>query len=185
MKDEKDVNKFYTPEDATEAIRNLSAEQKRRLERAAKSRAWFDGDHKGLLHAAIASTAMGRRRWNRSVDIMRHLDLAMRSITSNAAKRKEVASDNLEETSTRGVWRDEEPSSEAALEARETREEQRATAIKLCGDDWEVQLLVEGLLDNSTPDELVELFEDKTSYETVRKRMKRKIKNYRAQGDNQ
>lgn len=183
MKDNKDVDKFYTPEDATEAIRNLSAEQKRRLERAARSRAWFDGDHKGLLHAAIASTAIGKRRWNRSVDIVRHLDLVMRSITSNAAKRKEVASDKLEETST-GAWRDEEPSTEAALEAREMRDEQRATAIALCGDDWEVQLLVEGLLDNSTPQELVELFGDNTSYETVRKRMNRKIKKCRAQGDN-
>jgi hypothetical protein len=184
MKDEKDEDKFHTPEDATEAIRNLSAEQKRRLERAAKSRAWFDGDHKGLLHAAIASTAIGRRRWNRSVDIVRHLDLAMRSITSNAAKRKEVTSDNLEETATRGAWRDEELSTEVALEAREIREEQRATAIALCDDDWEVQLLVEGLLDNGTPEELVELFGDKTSYETVRKRMNRKIKKYRAQGEN-
>lgn len=183
MKDDKDIDKFYTHEDATEAIRNLSAEQKRRLERAASRRAWYSGDHKGLLNEAIASTAMGRRRWNRSVDIVRHLDKVMQSITSNAAKRKEVASDNLEETSTRGAWRDEELSTEAALEAREVREEQRATAIGLCGDDWEVQLLVEGLLDNSTPDELVELFGDKTSYETVRKRMNRKIKNYRAKGD--
>ncbi|WP_040671961.1 hypothetical protein [Rhodobacter ferrooxidans] len=184
MKDNKDVDKFYTPEDATEAIRNLSAEQKRRLERAARRRAWFSGDHKGLLHEAIASTAIGRRRWNRSVDVVRHLDQAMRSMTWNAAKRKEIASDNLEETSTRGAWQDEELSTEAALEARESREEQRAKAIELCGDDWEVQLLVEGLLNDSTPEELVELFGDKTSYETVRKRMNRKIKNYRAQGDN-
>ncbi len=185
MKDDKDVDKFHTPEDATEAIRNLSAEQKRRLERAAKRRAWFSGDHKGLLHEAVASTAMGRRRWNRSVDIVRHLDKAMQSITSNAAKRRKVAYDNREEISSRGEWRDEEPSTEAALEARESRQEQRAKAIELCGDDWEVQLLVEGLLDNSTPEELVELFGDKTSYETVRKRMNRKIKNYRAQGGNQ
>lgn len=139
----------------------------------------------GLLHEAVASTAMGRRRWNRSVDIVRHLDKAMQSITSNAAKRRKVAYDNREEISSRGEWRDEEPSTEAALEARESRQEQRAKAIELCGDDWEVQLLVEGLLDNSTPEELVELFGDKTSYETVRKRMNRKIKNYRAQGGNQ
>lgn len=183
MNDNIDVDNFYTPEDATEAIRNLSAEQKRRLERAARRRAWFSGDHKGLLHEAIASTAIGRRRWNRSVDIVRHLDKVMQSIASNAAKRKEVASDKLEEISIRGAWRDEEPSIEAALEAHETREEQRATAIALCGDDWEVQLLVEGLLDNRTPDELFELFGDKTSYETVRKRMNRKIKSYRAKGD--
>ena len=39
MKDDKDVDKFYTPEDATEAIRSLSAEQKRRLEAAARRRA--------------------------------------------------------------------------------------------------------------------------------------------------
>jgi DNA polymerase II large subunit len=48
-----------------------------------------------------------------------------------------------------------------------------------------VQLLVEGLLNNSTPEELVELFGDKTSYETVRKRMNRRIKKYRAQDDSQ
>ena len=97
MKDDKDVDKFYTPEDATEAIRNLSAEQKRRLEAAARRRAWFTCDHKGLLYEAIASTAEGRRRWNRSVDIVRHLDKAMQSITSNAAKRRKVAADNREE----------------------------------------------------------------------------------------
>ena len=106
----------------------------------------------------------------------------MQSITSNAAKRRKVASDSREEISTRNEWRDEEPSTESALEARESREEQRAKAIELCGDDWEVQLLVEGLLDNSTPEELVELFADKTSYETVRKRMNRKINSHRTQG---
>ena len=183
MKDDKDVSKFYNLDDATEAIQNLSAEQKRRLEAAARSRAWFFGDHKGLLHEAIASTAMGRRRWNRSVDIVRHLDKVMQSITSNAAKRNKIAFDNREEISARDEWRDKEPSTEAALEMREIREEQRAKAIELCGDDWEVQLLVEGLLNDSTPEELVELFGDKTSYETVRKRMNRKIKNYRTQGD--
>lgn len=185
MKDDKDVDKFYTPEDATEAIRNLSAEQKRRLAAVARRRAWFSGDHEGLLWEAIASTATGRRRWNRSVDIMRHLDLAMRSINWNAAKRKKVAADILEELSTRDEWRDEAPSAEEALEAQEEREKQHAKAIELCGDDWEVQLLVEGLLNNSTPEELVELFGDKTSYETVRKRMNRKIKKYRAQDDSQ
>jgi hypothetical protein len=116
---------------------------------------------------------------------MRHLDLAMRSINWNAAKRKKVAADNLEELSTRDKWRDEAPSAEEALEAQEEREKQHAKAIELCGDDWEVQLLVEGLLNNSTPEELVELFGDKTSYETVRKRMNRKIKKYRAQDDSQ
>lgn len=184
MKDDKDVDKIYTPEDATEAIRNLSAEQKRRLAAVAKRRAWFAGDPEGLLHEAIASTAMGRRRWNRSVDIVRHLDKVMHSITSNAAKRRKVAADKREELSTREEWRDEEPSTEAALEAREFREEQHAKAIELCGDDWEVQLLVEGLLNNSTSEELVELFGGKTSYETVRRRINRKIEKYRAQGDN-
>ncbi|WP_313138189.1 hypothetical protein [Paracoccus jeotgali] len=183
MKDDKDVGKFYTPEDATETIRSLSAEQKRRLAAVARRRAWFSGDHEGLLWEAIASTATGRRRWNRSVDIMRHLDLAMRSINWNAAKRSKVAADNSEEISTRDEWRDEAPSSEAALEVQEEVEEQHAKAIELCGDDWEVKLLVEGLLNNSTPEELVELFGDKTSYETVRKRMNRRIKKYRAQDD--
>ncbi len=184
MKDDKDIEKFYPPEDATEAIRNLSAEQKRRLAAVAKRRAWFAGDPEGLLHEAIASTAEGKRRWNRSVDIVRHLDKVMQSITSNAARRRKVAADKREELSTREEWRDEEPSTEASLEAREFREEQHAKAIELCGDDWEVQLLVEGLLNNSTPEELVELFGSKTSYETVRRRMNRKIENYRAQGDN-
>ena len=184
MKDDKDIEKFYPPEDATEAIRNLSAEQKRRLAAVAKRRAWFAGDPEGLLHEAVASTAEGKRRWNRSVDIVRHLDKAMQSISSNAAKRRKVAADKREELSTREEWRDEEPSTDAALVAREFREEQHAKAIELCGDDWEVQLLVEGLLNNSTPEELVELFGSKTSYETVRRRMNRKIENYRAQGDN-
>lgn len=184
MKDDKDVDRFYTPEDATEAIRNLSAEQKRRLAVVARRRAWFSGDYEGLLWEAIASTATGRRRWNRSVDIMQHLDLAMRSINWNAAKRRQVAADNRDEIATRDEWRDEAPSSEAAFEAQEERIKQHEKAIELCGDDWEVQLLVEGLLNNSTPEELVELFGSKTSYETVRKRMNRRIKKYRAQGDN-
>lgn len=184
MKDEEEVDKYHSIEDATEALRNLSAEQRRRLAAVANRRAWFAGNPKGLLHEAIASTAIGRRRWNRSVDIVRHLDKVMQSITSNAAKRRKVAADKREELSTREEWRDEEPSTEAALEAHEFREEQHAKAIELCGDDWEVQLLVEGLLNNSTPEELVELFGSKTSYETVRRRMNRKIENYRAQGDN-
>jgi hypothetical protein len=184
MKDEEEVGKYHSIEDATEALRNLSAEQKRRLAAVAKRRAWFAGDPKGLLHEAIASTAIGRRRWNRSVDIVRHLDKVMQSVTSNAAKRSKVAADKREELSTREEWRDEEPSTEAALEAREFREKQHAKAIELCGDDWEMQLLVEGLLKNSTPEEMVDLFGSKTSYETVRKRMNRKIANYRAQGDN-
>ena len=142
------------------------------------------GDHKGLLHEAIASTAEGRRRWNSSVDIVRHLDKAMQSIMSNAAKRRKVAADNRDELLARVEWRGEEPSTEAAIEAHEYRQEQHAKAIELCGDDWEVQLLVEGLLNNSMPEELVELFGSKTSYETVRRRMNRKIEKYRAQGDN-
>lgn len=184
MKDDQDVDRFYTPEDATEAIRNLSAEQKRRLEAAAKRRAWFTGDHKGLLHEAIASTAEGRRRWNSSVDIVRHLDKAMQSIMSNAAKRRKVAADNRDELLARVEWQGEEPSTEAAIETHESRQEQHAKAIELCGDDWEVQLLVEGLLNNSLPEELVELFGSKTTYVTVRRRMNRKIEKYRAQGDN-
>lgn len=185
MTDEEEIGKFHSIEDATEALRNLSAEQKRRLAAVAKRRAWFAGDPKGLLHEAIASTAIGRRRWNRSVDIVRHLDKVMQSITSNAAKRRKVAVDKHEELSTREEWRDEEPSTEAALEAADFRVKKHAKAIELCGDDWEVQLLVQGLLDNSTPEELVELFGSMTSYETVRRRMNRKIANYRAQGDSQ
>ena len=182
MKDDRDNENYFTPEEVTAAIRSLSHEQKRRLERAAQRRAWFSGDHKGLLHEAIASTVEGRRRWNKSVDIVRHLDQVMRSITSNARKRKEVASGDLEKTASRNAWRDEEPSTEQALEDRETHEEMRAKAIALCEGDDEVKLLVEALLENWEPNDCVELFGSKRQYETVRKRMNRKIKKFRAQG---
>lgn len=39
MKDEEEAGKYHSIEDATEALRNLSAEQKRRLAAVAKRRA--------------------------------------------------------------------------------------------------------------------------------------------------
>ena len=182
MKDDQYGHRFHAAEEATQAIVDLSREQKRRLERIARKWAWFSGDHRGLLHEAIASTVEGKRRWNRSVDIVRHLDQVMRSIASNALKRRETASDDLENTASRTVWQDDVPSTEQILIERETREERRNSALAMCGDDEEVKLLVNALIDNKELDECVRLFGGTSKYNTVRKRMNRKISKFQSKG---
>ena len=183
MTDNQDIDgRVHAIEEATLAIRNLSPEQMRRLERMTQRRAWHSGDYRALLSEAIAGTAEGRIRWKRNVDILGHLDMAMRDIASTAYERIETASGDIDSEVTRFAWQGCESSPEQVPEKRDNREELRKAVIARCEEDEDVKFLVEALLDGVDPHECVDLFGGRSKYEAVRKRMTRTIRKIRALG---
>jgi RNA polymerase sigma-70 factor (ECF subfamily) len=131
-----------------------------------------------LIHDAIAKTLEGRRRWNRSVSILKHLDRVMESDAGHEAARRAA------QDFRRLVKPDAEPS------ARQPRPEARLVALDefdgllaLFVDDEAALGLLRLKARGFAASEIQrELGIQKTQYDTILKRIRRRVIKHVAEG---
>ncbi len=131
-----------------------------------------------LLHQAILKTLNGRRRWNRRFSIIEHLDGVMKSDSGHEAdKRTARGFSQLPEDNVESI--DQQPSPEALLLIRD---ELKDLLDLFDGDEIALKLLrLKG--DGFSASEIqLELGIEKKHYETVTKRIRRRVIKYLAKG---
>ena len=131
-----------------------------------------------LLQDAIAKTLAGRRRWNRDVSIVRHLDRVMESDSGHLAERRAQEAQRLREhmqpLDVHPETVPHEPSPESRLRVCETLDKVLAF---FADDEWALQLIHlkgEGF---SASEIQRKLGMSKTEYDTVTKRIRRRLAN--------
>ena len=125
-----------------------------------------------LLQEAIAKTLAGQRRWNRNVSIIRHLDRVMESDSGHLAERRVREQthplDDHPEIATH------DPSPESRLRFSETLDKVLAL---FTGDERALQLIHLKGEDHSASEIREKLGMSKLEYDTVSKRIRRRLAN--------
>ena len=134
-----------------------------------------------LLQEAIAKTLDGRRRWSREVSIIRHLDRVMESDSGHFAERRELEAkrgrDHMYDPDLHPESASLEPSPEDRVRDRDALDNVLAS---FAGDEESLQLIrLKG--DDLLASEIRrELGMSKTEYDTVTKRIRRRLANLSA-----
>ena len=179
--------RYATREEAHDAIQDLQKSdfaklmliarffaRKRRLAAA-------DAEPEDLLQEAIAKTLDGRRRWSREVSIVRHLDRVMESHSGHLAERRELEAKRGREHMYDPDLLPEPASLEPSPEARvRNRDALDNVLTSFAGDEQALQLIrLKG--DDLTASEIRrQLGMSKTEYNTVTKRIRRRVVNLSA-----
>ena len=131
-----------------------------------------------LLQETIAKTLAGRRRWNRDVSIVRHLDRVMESDSGHLAERRVQESQRVREhmqpLNVHPETVTHEPSPESRLRACETLDNVLAF---FADDERALQLIHLKGEDFSASEIQRKLGMSKTEYDTVTKRIRRRLAN--------
>lgn len=172
-----------TVQEARNAIENLRKSDFAKLMIIARSftRARLQGDvvePADLLHEAIAKTLDGRRRWRRSVSIVKHLDRVMESDSGHIAEQRTRDATRAQECVPRsGVFP--VPSPETILHAREELD----NVFALFADDKIALRLLRLKSEEYSASEIQRtLGMSRTEYDTVTKRIRRRLAKYTAEG---
>ena len=173
---------FAAPQEAQGVIENLQKEDHTKLMLIARgfTRTRLKGtvvEPDDLVHDAIAKTLDGRRRWNRKVTIIKHLDRVMESDSGHVAEQRTREVDQLPDVHAEPVAQ--QPSPEARLQARETLD----NGLALFSEDKIALQLIRLKSDGFSVSEIQrELDMRKTQYETVSKRIRRRFAKHLAEG---
>lgn len=131
-----------------------------------------------LLQEAIAKTLAGRRRWNRDVSIVRHLDRVMESDSSHLAERRAQEAQRVREhmppLDVHAATVPHELSPEYRLQVCETLDN---VVAFFADDERALQLIHLKGKDFSASEIQRKLGMSKTEYDTVTKRIRRRIAN--------
>ena len=179
-----DSTQYATREEAHHAIQDLqksdfaklmwiarSFTSKRRLNGA-------DAEPDDLLQEAIAKTLDGRRRWSREVSIIRHLDRVMESDSGHLVERRKLEAkrgrDHLYDPDLHRESASLEPSPEDRVRDRDALD----NALAWFAGDKQVLQLIRFKGDDRLASEIrCELGMSKTEYDTVTKRIRRRLAN--------
>ena len=131
-----------------------------------------------LLHEAILKTLDGRRRWRRSVSILKHLDRVMESDSSHMAKKR-VAHGTSQLLEGQAEPQARLPGPETRLTAVDELDELLALFTE---DKTALELL--HLKGNGLSASVIqrELGMGKTQYDTVTKRIRRRLVKHQSEG---
>lgn len=173
--------RFATPQEARSAIEGLQNTDYKKLMLIAR---YFANDRLqgtvvepgDLLYEAIVKTLDGRRRWNRRVSIVKHLDRVMESDSDHEANKRTARSfSQLSEDSIESA--DQQPSPETRLIVLDELED---VLEHFAGDEIALKLL--RLKSNYlSPSEIrLELGMSEVEYDTVNKRIRRRVAKYLA-----
>ena len=176
--------RYATREEAHDAIEDLQKSDFAKLMLIARSFARkrrlnaADAEPEDLLQEAIAKTLDGRRRWSREVSIVRHLDRVMESDSGHLAERRTLEAkrgrehmydpDLLPEPASL------EPSPEASVRNRDALDN---VLTSFAGDEQALQLIRLKGDDLSASEIRHQLGMSKTEYDTVTKRIRRRVAN--------
>lgn len=178
------------PDEVRSAVQALKFEELRRLDKYARwrirglGRASMGRTHEDLLQDAITATLGGNRHWSKSVDFVKHLREAMRSISTTWRKvfdpnEAHLASEVIEKTPEGRMKNPMDqvcspvlnPEQTLAMKEKLLDVEEKLTWIeKLVADDPLASLIVEGLREGMTGPTIQDaLGVSKTEYETKMK----------------
>jgi DNA-directed RNA polymerase specialized sigma24 family protein len=170
-------------EEIGSAIAALSDQDVIRMRRAGKSFAWgsaLSGDD--LIQEAILAALVGRRKCPREVAVVKFLINAMRSIASAAREAERTAGIDytLDATGTDGkpvvIPTGIEPDAETVRLRAEDVELRMAELHELFDDDDEAMLVILGLLEGQTKEDIMSTYDFvETAYDTIRRRIRRKM----------
>jgi DNA-directed RNA polymerase specialized sigma24 family protein len=142
-----------------------------------------------LLADAIIKTFDGTRSWKRGMGVCEHMYGVMRSLANNDHKKKTISKRTVAFTNDEGeenlriLHETSSPSPETLLIEREYQEEHEQNAqtlanqvLDLFADDGDAMMILMGMMDDIPAEEIRELSGmDQTSYNTTRKRIRRKL----------
>lgn len=177
---------FATGKEACDAIRNLGKSDRAKLMMIARGfarnrRCGAAVGPEDLVQDAIVKTLDGRRRWNRRVSIIKHLDRVMESDSGHVAEQRAAhGSDQLSDANTEPATQ--EPSPEGRLQARETLD----VVTALFANDDDASRLIRLKANGFSASEIrSRLGIDKKQHETVTKRIRRRLAAFLVEGGRQ
>jgi RNA polymerase sigma-70 factor (ECF subfamily) len=177
----------FSVEEITKKLGTLSNSNAIRLKRIAGhySKGRLSADD--LLLTAFEKALTGVRTCPQHVDIMLFMKLAIRSEASNAFKAlsrsPEVPDNSFTSDDEEIPIPIDHPSPEPTAEEMLVFDEQCNAIFALFHDDETAQLMVEGIMDKMTAQELQDLTGlDKTAYESKRRKIRRRIEQAQAKG---
>ena len=176
--------RYATREEAHHAIHDLQKSDSAKLMLIARSFARkrrlnaADAEPDDLLHEAFTKTLDGRRRWSREVTIVRHLDRVMESDSGHLAERRELDAKRVREYMYETALIPEPVSLEPSPEARvRNRDALDNVLTSFAGDEQALQLIRLKGDDLSASEIRCHLGMSKTEYDTVMKRIRRRVVN--------
>lgn len=173
-----------TPQEAQDAIEGLQDADYTKLMLIAMSftKARLRGsvvEPEDLVQDAIAKTLDGRRKWNRNVSIIKHLDRVMESDSGHEAEKRVARDLRLLPEDDAAEPAAKQPRPEARLTALDELE----GLLALFADDQPVLDLLRLKGDGLSASEIQrELGMGKTQYDTVTKRIRRRLAKHLAEG---
>ena len=155
------------------SLQNLDDAGWSRLRKLAQNRCRYKrpGEEDEVLQEAITRVLEERRPWPKGLNIFAFLHGVMKSIVSERMEKDQRAPSAVEVRTLSG------PSSLETSAAGEVLQSEVETHLMALFDgDDDAQFVVEGLFEGMEKTELFELLDgDNTRYDTVRKRIRRKI----------
>jgi hypothetical protein len=179
---------FRTRADIDCAIRSFTAAQWVRLRKIAGLHALGRSiESEDLLQEAFRRALDGERKCPVTVDIVRFLAEAMRSIADGELKRTRrrprivPLPDYNDPQALAAEPSDPGPVAEEILQAAEKALEDRQKIVDLFGDDHATQVIVEGIMEGHRGEDLRALTDlDPTAYQSKRKSILRRIAKHQA-----
>jgi RNA polymerase sigma-70 factor (ECF subfamily) len=165
------------PEEVAMAFAALGAADYVRLGRAARlrGRGLPELDWRDLLQEAVERALSGSRRWPADVPFMAFLLETIRSIASEAWRRRNVSRLDLRDAANEDSllsFADDAPSPDRAVVARDLVRRLH----ELFGDDPSARIILDGLAEGLTPAEIqARAGFSPTTYDSARRRMRRLI----------
>ena len=176
--------RYSTREEAHDAIQNLHESEFAKLMLIARSFARkrrlnaADAEPDDLLQEAITKTLDGRRRWSREVNIVKHLDRVMESDSGHLVERRALEAkrgrEHMYDPDLLPEPASVEPSPEARVRDRDALDNVLAS---FAGDEQALQLIRLKSEDLSASEIRPQLGMSKTEYDTVTKRIRRRVAN--------
>lgn len=172
------------------AIRSLTDAQWIRLRKASGYFAWaYDLSGDDLLQEAFCRALAGTRQCPTSVDVVKFLKEAMRSIANGESEKVENQIDTVPVIQSGAVVsgaediKDSTPGQEESMVAAEMSEAMRQAVLGLFPNDPQARDLADGILAGYEGEELRTLTDlDQTSYASKRRFMRRTFDKYSSKG---
>lgn len=159
----------YTVAEFQKALGELTEADFARLRQLARNRCrrHYPGREEECLNEAIMRTLEGRRRWPLSENLFAFLSMTMKSIVDGWVTAEEGHDSDLV---------DELPSRRNGAAAEVFEKEVKDRLMALFEDDEDATIIVEGWFEGFEKQDYLDVFgNDETKYETVRKRVRRKM----------
>lgn len=164
---------FLTTAEAVDLMRSLSDDDIFQLGRSAKQYEYCLMDADELLNEAIIATASGRRRVPRTVSIIAFLVETMWSIASNEKRKIDRKLSPTDDDPTHDPILNLVDET-TCLEKNTIADQKLKKIFELFKDDDDVTMLLMGICDGLTPDEICDTANwSRTTYNSVRKKLRR------------